>query len=186
MRKNLRDIVALIRFIAARFVQDRCAETAASLTFTTLLSLVPMVTIALTVFSAFPVFENFSAQIKMYLLNNLMPEKAGVVITQYMQQFADSGEAEDLGNVLMFRAAFDFVSRYLLSSRKSTITKQIRSEYHFLRLVGLAFLNRFSHKAAADDEDTGPWNCLRPAVVVGGNNQPCIADLQPVNGNRRR
>jgi membrane protein len=90
MRKNLRDIIALICFIAARFVQNRCAETAASLTFTTLLSLVPMVTIALTVFSAFPVFEDFSAQIKIFLMQNLMPENAGKIITQYMQQFAES------------------------------------------------------------------------------------------------
>ena len=90
MRKNLRDIIMLVRFIAARFVQDRCLQAAASLTFTTLLSLVPLITIALTVFSAFPVFENFSTQIKIYLLNNLMPETAGVIITQYMQQFTDS------------------------------------------------------------------------------------------------
>lgn len=90
MRKNFHDIRALIRFIVARFAQDRCAQTAASLTFTTLLALVPMITIALTVFSAFPVFEDFSAQIKIYLLNNLMPENAGIIITQYMQQFSDS------------------------------------------------------------------------------------------------
>ena len=90
MRKNFHDIQALIRFIVARFAQDHCAETAASLTFTTLLALVPMITIALTVFSAFPVFEDFSIQIKIYLLNNLMPENAGIIITQYMQQFADS------------------------------------------------------------------------------------------------
>jgi membrane protein len=90
MRNNLRDIQALVRLIATRFVRDRCAQTAASLTFTTLLSLVPMVTIALTVFSAFPVFEEFSSQIKVYLLNNLIPENAGIIITQYMQQFADS------------------------------------------------------------------------------------------------
>jgi len=90
MRKNLRDIIVLTRFITMRFMQDRCMETAASLTFTTLLSLVPLITIALTVFSAFPVFENFSTQIKIYLLNNLMPEAAGVIITQYMQQFTDS------------------------------------------------------------------------------------------------
>ena len=79
-----------MRFIAARFNQDRCLQIAASLTFTTLLSLVPMITIALAMFSAFPVFENFSIQIKVYLLNNLMPEMAGKIITQYMQQFADS------------------------------------------------------------------------------------------------
>jgi membrane protein len=90
MRKNLKDIQTLVRFIAARFGQDRCTQTAASLTFTTLLSLVPLMTIALTMFSAFPVFEEFSAQIKVYLLNNLMPETAGVVITQYMQQFTES------------------------------------------------------------------------------------------------
>ncbi len=90
MRNNLRDIHALVGLIAARFVRDRCVETAASLTFTTLLSLVPMITIALAVFSAFPVFEDFSSQIKIYLLNNLMPENSGIIITQYMQQFADS------------------------------------------------------------------------------------------------
>jgi membrane protein len=90
MRNDFHDIQALIRYIAERFVQDRCAQTAASLTFTTLLALVPIITIALTVFSAFPVFVDFSAHIKTYMLNNLMPENAGVIITQYMQQFADS------------------------------------------------------------------------------------------------
>ena len=90
MRNNLRDIQALVRLIATRFAKDHCAETAANLTFTTLLSIVPMITIALTVFSAFPVFEDFSAQIKNYLLSNLMPENATIIITQYMQQFADS------------------------------------------------------------------------------------------------
>ena len=90
MLKNLKDIQTLVRFIATRFGQDRCTQTAASLTFTTLLSLVPLMTIALTMFTAFPVFEDFSAQFKAYLLNNLMPETAGVVITQYMHQFTES------------------------------------------------------------------------------------------------
>ena len=73
-----------------RFNQDRCMQIAASLTFTTLLSLVPLVTIALTMFSAFPVFDDFSIQIKTYLLNNLMPNMAGKIITKYMQQFTES------------------------------------------------------------------------------------------------
>jgi len=90
MLKNFKDIRALINFIGVRFSQDQCTETAASLTFTTLLSLVPLMTIALTMFSAFPVFENFSVHIKEYLLENLMPDTAGVVITRYMQQFTES------------------------------------------------------------------------------------------------
>ncbi len=65
-------------------------QIAASLTFTTLLSLVPLITIALTMFSAFPVFEGFSSQIKAYLVINLMPDMAGKIITQYMRQFTES------------------------------------------------------------------------------------------------
>lgn len=90
MKNNFLNFYNFMRFIAMRFDQDRCIQIAASLTFTTLLSLVPLITIALAMFSAFPVFEDFSAQIKVYLLNNLMPDMAGKIITQYMQQFTDS------------------------------------------------------------------------------------------------
>lgn len=90
MQKNWRDFLNFMRFIVMRFNQDGCMQIAASLTFTTLLSLVPLITIALTLFSAFPVFEDFSTQIKVYLLNNLMPEVAGKIITEYMQQFTES------------------------------------------------------------------------------------------------
>lgn len=90
MQKNSRDFADFMRFIVARFDRDRCAQIAGSLTFTTLLSLVPLVTIALTLFSAFPVFESYSAQIKQFLTGNLMPDIASKVITQYMRQFTDS------------------------------------------------------------------------------------------------
>ena len=90
MQKNLRDFLNFMRFIVMRFHQDRCIQIAASLTFTTLLSLVPLLTIALTVFSAFPVFEDLSSQIKTSLINNLMPDMAGKIITQYMRQFTES------------------------------------------------------------------------------------------------
>ncbi len=90
MQKNWHDFINFVRFIAKRFKQDGCTQIAASLTFTTLLSLVPLFTIALTLFSAFPVFESYSSDIKLFLLNNLMPGMATKVITQYMQQFTES------------------------------------------------------------------------------------------------
>jgi len=92
------ELFSFIRFVAVRFRQDRCVQIASSLTFTTLLSVVPLITIALTLFSAFPVFGDFSTQIKTYLLGNLMPETAGRVITHYMEQFAESaGRLSALG-----------------------------------------------------------------------------------------
>ncbi|HEX5363449.1 MAG TPA: YihY family inner membrane protein [Gallionella sp.] len=90
MQKNWRDFTNFMRFIVRRFNQDRCAQIAASLTFTTLLSLVPLFTIALTLFSVFPVFEHYSSQIKKFLLDNLMPDMATKLITHYVQQFTES------------------------------------------------------------------------------------------------
>ena len=46
--------------------EERCVQVAASLAFTSLLSLVPLVTLALIVLSAFPVFADYSARIKLF------------------------------------------------------------------------------------------------------------------------
>lgn len=83
-------MVYFLRFVSVRLRQDRCAEMAASLTFTTLLSLVPLLTIMLTVFSAFPVFADLSASLKSFVLSNLLPETGGRLISGYMEQFAES------------------------------------------------------------------------------------------------
>jgi membrane protein len=80
----------LMRLVVARFAEDRCIQVAGNLTFTTLLALVPLFTIALTLFAAFPVFEDWSNAFKIFLLTTLVPEVGGKVITVYMQQFADN------------------------------------------------------------------------------------------------
>jgi membrane protein len=84
------DALRFLRFVAVRLQQDRCSEMAASLTFTTLLSLVPLLTIMLTVFSAFPVFTDLAAHLKEFVLSNMLPETGGKMITRYMEQFAES------------------------------------------------------------------------------------------------
>jgi membrane protein len=87
---GLVDSLRFLRYVTVRLQDDRCTQMAASLTFTTLLSLVPLITIALTLFSAFPVFSDYSAHIKEFILTNLVPETGGRIITRYMEQFAES------------------------------------------------------------------------------------------------
>ncbi len=78
----------LITAIWRRFQDGRCAQVAGSLAFTTLLSLVPFVTLVAVVFSKFPESERFSEALRSFLLNNLLPEKAGRVIATYALQFS--------------------------------------------------------------------------------------------------
>ena len=84
------NIIQFAHYVAGKFRHDKCVQMAASLTFDTLLSLVPLITIALTLFSAFPVFAEFSSQIKHFLLSNMLPETGGKMISFYVEQFAES------------------------------------------------------------------------------------------------
>jgi membrane protein len=60
-----------VRTLRARFRDDRLGLTASSLTFTTLISLVPLLTVMLAVFSAFPMFSSFQVALQKYFLQSL-------------------------------------------------------------------------------------------------------------------
>ena len=83
-----RKFFSFLRFVAYRFSDDHCTQVASSLTFTTLLSLIPLITVTVTVFAAFPVFTDLMTQLKVFILMNMVPEVAGKVITVYMTQFS--------------------------------------------------------------------------------------------------
>jgi membrane protein len=90
MKTVVQNLFHFATFVAHKFKHDKCTQMAASLTFDTLLSLVPLITIALTLFSAFSVFTDFSTQIKHFLLSNMLPETGGKMISYYVEQFAES------------------------------------------------------------------------------------------------
>ncbi len=51
-----------------RFYEERGLQTAGSLTYTTLLSLIPLITVALAVATAFPVFDETIDALQLFLL----------------------------------------------------------------------------------------------------------------------
>ena len=77
----------LVRIVTRRFYDDRCMQIASSLTFTSLLALVPVLTVALTVISAFPVFGDLTTTIQSFVANHLMPASADAIVT-CSQQFS--------------------------------------------------------------------------------------------------
>lgn len=88
------------RHLLARCLEADCRQTAASLTYTTLLSLAPLVTIGVMAFSAFPVFERAMIELKIFLLTHLVPQAAGQVISIYMHQFSqNAGKLTAVGMV---------------------------------------------------------------------------------------
>ena len=82
-------LAALPRMLVARFSSDRCFQVAGSLTFTALLALVPLITVALSVASLFPVYEDVTDALRRFLVDNILPHSIEVIAT-YTRQFAQN------------------------------------------------------------------------------------------------
>jgi membrane protein len=74
----LRQFLDFCWAIVQRFRDERATQTAGSLAYTSLLSLVPLLTVALAIASAFPVFENAVEALQNFLFENVLPDTPGV------------------------------------------------------------------------------------------------------------
>ena len=81
--------------LAERFREDRLSLTASSLTFTTTIALVPFFTVALAVFTAFPMFSKVQGALQDWLIQSLVPDAIARQVLGYLTQFA--GKASRLG-----------------------------------------------------------------------------------------
>ena len=75
------------RSLAQRFADDRLGQTAGALTFTTLIAVVPLLTVALAVVTAFPIFDQFQTVLQRWLLESLIPESISRQVLGYLTQF---------------------------------------------------------------------------------------------------
>jgi membrane protein len=80
-----------------RFREDRLGLSASSLTFTTTIALVPLITVALAVFTAFPMFAKLHDVLQKWLVESLIPDNIARQVLGYLTQFA--GKASKLGAV---------------------------------------------------------------------------------------
>jgi len=71
------------------FKEDRCLEEAASLSYTSLLSLVPLLAVIFGVASAFPVFDRWSTELQSFVLRNFVPASSSQ-FEAYLSGFLDS------------------------------------------------------------------------------------------------
>ena len=89
---------AFLRYLGKRISDDRLTVNASSLAYTTLLSLVPLITVLFSVMSAFPIFETWQQSVESFLYTNLVPHATGT-IQEYLHDFvANTGKMTSIGS----------------------------------------------------------------------------------------
>lgn len=87
------DLRNLFLFARNRLHEERLSQVAGSLTYTTVLALVPILTIALAIFTTFPLFNTFRAALESYLADSLIPGSISNTILGYLTQFATKAKS---------------------------------------------------------------------------------------------
>ena len=82
---RLRD---LLRFMQRRLSEEQVPQVAGSLTFTTVLAVVPVMTIAFAIFTTFPLFNTFRDALEAYFVQSLMPRGVTNTILDNLSLFA--------------------------------------------------------------------------------------------------
>jgi membrane protein len=97
MRRTAHRLLEFFLALARRLREDRGFETAGSLTFTTLLALVPLVAVALAIASPYPAFARAVDAVGRYASGHLLPE-GGAAVTRQIAAFAEkAGELTRVG-----------------------------------------------------------------------------------------
>src|SRR5260221_7858314 len=99
LMKQLRAAWEFVLALVTRFREERATQTAGSLTYTSLLSLVPLLTVALGISSAFPVFADWTGSLQLFILENVLPDTPAVdtIVTQLNSFTENAGRLTAIG-----------------------------------------------------------------------------------------
>lgn len=87
-RQGLARFVRDARTVLLATRDEQVPQVAGSLTFTTVLAMVPLLVIVFAVLTAFPVFNQFRESLRQLLLENLVPPSFSDTIFRYLNSFA--------------------------------------------------------------------------------------------------
>jgi membrane protein len=98
------------QFVWHRFCENRCGQMASALTLTTLLALVPLLTIVFSILAAFPAFRIQAQEMFDYILLHFLPTSADVLQEYLMQFTSKAAELTGLGGITLIITALILIA----------------------------------------------------------------------------
>jgi membrane protein len=129
---------SLTRLTIRRAREERLAQVAGSLTFTTLLSIVPFLAVSFALLTRFPVFKQFEKAIEEYLLKSLLPADISRTVLKYLSQFAENANGLTLlGSLFVLATA---IAMLLTVENALNQIWQVKRGRPLLKRVGMYLL----------------------------------------------
>lgn len=127
VQQHVRHLRHLSQHVWKQFKENRCFDEAASLGYTSLLALVPLLAVIFVVVAAFPVFSEWSEGLQQLLLENLVPT-AGAQVATGISSFLSSVSSLTLpGTVALILTALMLMFRIEVAFNRIWRVEKARS-----------------------------------------------------------
>lgn len=94
-----------IKYVSRQFLKDNCFESASALTYTTLLSIVPLLAVSVFVIKGIPFFQDLWAEAQQFIFSHFIPAK-GREVQVYLQEFIkNTGQLPIFGSLFLVLSA---------------------------------------------------------------------------------
>ena len=122
---------------------------AASLSYYTIFTIVPLLLITLTIFTSLPSFKEHYGTIKSFIFENLIPMHSEMV-TSYLDSFLqNTGKLGAIGSIMIIMAGvlffrhFEYIVSKIYNTRQRTIWESITTYWTLLTLTPMALVVSF-------------------------------------------
>ena len=170
-----------LKFFISTFIDKELTLFAASLSFYTIFTIIPLLLITLTLLTSLPSFEEHYESVKTFIFSNLMPVNSEAMMGYIDGFLANSAKMGVLGVVtilvasLLFFKNFEYIANKIFKAKARTLWESITTYWTMLTLTPIAlgvsfYITGYLATLIAQNELTSDVNLLPlvPYAIIWG------------------
>ncbi len=146
---NAKALYQQAKYYITLMVDKELTLYAASLSYYTIFTIVPLLLITLSIFTSLPSFQEHYETIKSFIFNSLIPVQSESVTAHLDNFLANSGKLGAIGLIMVIIAAllffqnFEYIVSKIFKTRQRTIWESITTYWTLLTLTPMALIASF-------------------------------------------
>lgn len=137
---RVRVVFLFLRYLGGSFVEDNCTRTAAALSYTTLLSLVPLLAVVFSILAFFPVFASLIDDIQGYIFSNFVPASNEQLQLHFQQFIATAASSGGIGVMFLMLTSLMLMNTINVALNDIWHVKPKRNLFSALLIYGVVLL----------------------------------------------
>ena len=141
---DIKRIYRHIHFFLRTFIDKELTLFAASLSFYTIFTIIPLLLIVMSLITALPSFNQIYLKLQNYIFSNLMPVNSELVMRQINGFLENSSKLGVIGTVtvivasLLFFQNFEYIANRIFKAKKRSLWESITTYWTLITLTPIA------------------------------------------------